>query len=341
MLRGSHASVLVGALALTAAFMPAAAHAQAPQVVHTGTAPTGYEVTFKVTDPSARRMRIKGEWGFASPAEILASPFNTSGPRLPAQWRPGDVPLQAPNGPNANWPVADMTKDANGVWTWTTPLPSGVWSYQFYKDCDAQAPALTGCVATADPANPPWNTRGSVERFSQICVPSDPAFGTVDFSWQDAAPPAQRGTLEDVAYPSPLSTSPVGSHDLAVYLPPGYDPSRATPYPLFVLSHGGSEHEVDWSTQGRLPQIVDNLIAAGKMQPIVVAMTNFEDLANAEPGYADDVEHQVIPYMESRYNVTKSASGRATAGTSGGATRMNELLFHHTPVFGYVGVWSA
>src|SRR3954454_5200811 len=170
--------VVAAALALAAALAPTPARAQAlaPQVVHTGTGPTGYAVTFRIADPSARRMRIKGEWGFASPAEIVADPFHTSGPRPASQWRPGDVPLQAPNGPNANWPVADMTKDANGVWTWTTPLPSGVWSYQFYKDCDAQAPALTGCLATADPANPPCNTRGSVNRFSQIYVPSDPAF---------------------------------------------------------------------------------------------------------------------------------------------------------------------
>src|SRR3954452_5268762 len=93
---------LLGALAV-AALAPATAAAQAPaavspQVVHSGTAPTGYEVTFRISDPSARRMRIKGEWGFASPAEIVASPFNTSDPRLPAQRRPGDVPLQAPNG---------------------------------------------------------------------------------------------------------------------------------------------------------------------------------------------------------------------------------------------------
>src|SRR3954452_2331505 len=66
MLKGPRVSALVGALAFAAGMVPAAAHAQAPasvpQVVQTGTAPTGYEVTFRISDPSARRMRIKGEW---------------------------------------------------------------------------------------------------------------------------------------------------------------------------------------------------------------------------------------------------------------------------------------
>ncbi|WP_433473840.1 alpha/beta hydrolase-fold protein [Spirillospora sp. CA-142024] len=313
-----------------------------PQVVHTGTAPTGYKVTFRIYDPSATRMRIKGEWSFSSASDIAADPTN-SNPRSPDQWKPGDVPLQSPVGPNANWPVADMVKDpATGVWSYTTPLPSGVFSYRLYRDCDAPAPDLTGCTPAADPSNPPWNTRGSVETSSQVYVPSDPRFGTADYSWQADAPPGRRGTLTDVSYPSALSTSPVGSHDLAVYLPHGYDPHRATPYPLFVLSHGGGgEQEVDWSTQGRQIQIIDNLIAAGKMQPVVVAMTNFMNLDGAEPGYASDVRNAVIPFMQQKYNVTTSASGRAFAGTSGGGTRANVMLFDNTTAFGYYGIWSA
>ncbi len=165
--------------AATAAGTPQGAPARfSPQVVHTGTAPTGYEVTFRVHDPSATRMRIKGEWSFSSAADIAAAPLNPN-PRLPEQWQPGDFPLQSPNGPNANWPVADMAKDPDtGVWSYTTPLPSGVFTYRLYRDCAAAAPDLTGCTPMADPSNPPWNTRGSVETSSQVYVPSDPTFGS-------------------------------------------------------------------------------------------------------------------------------------------------------------------
>lgn len=38
-----------------------------PQVTHTRTAPTGYQVTFRYRDPKATRVQIKGEWYFANP----------------------------------------------------------------------------------------------------------------------------------------------------------------------------------------------------------------------------------------------------------------------------------
>ena len=45
--------------------------------------------------------------------------------------------------------------------------------------------------------------------------------------------------------------------------------------------------------------------------------------------------------MQRHYNVTTSPQGRAFAGTSGGATRANVLLFDNTTAFGYFGIWSA
>src|SRR3954470_9082945 len=143
MLRGPRPSVLAGMLAIGAGVVPATANAQvaSPQVVHTGTAPTGYEVTFRISDPTATRMRIKGEWFFSDEAHSSFNPPTSEG-RLPSQWKPGDFPLATPNTTEPNGPVADMVKDANGVWTYTTPLPSVWFTYQFYKNCDAAAPAL-------------------------------------------------------------------------------------------------------------------------------------------------------------------------------------------------------
>jgi len=63
--------------------------------------------------------------------------------RLPSQWKPGDFPIANPNnGAAANWPVADMVKGADGVWTYTTPMPSGTYTYSYYRNCDAAAPQL-------------------------------------------------------------------------------------------------------------------------------------------------------------------------------------------------------
>ena len=66
-----------------------------PEIRHTGTAPTGYEVTIRYVDASASSVRIKGEWYFSSAAESSAVPPVSPG-RLPSQWRPGDFPLSFP-----------------------------------------------------------------------------------------------------------------------------------------------------------------------------------------------------------------------------------------------------
>src|SRR3954469_24961684 len=124
------------AAAMTAALVLApAAHAQTPAVVspevtHTGTAPTGYTVTFRVFDPAATRMRIRGEWFFSGVTDTTTT---SSAGRLPSQWQLGASRIATPNaGAAANWPVADMTLDAaTGVWSYTTPMPSGTYTYQF------------------------------------------------------------------------------------------------------------------------------------------------------------------------------------------------------------------
>jgi hypothetical protein len=318
----------------------------APQVVHTGTGPTGYEVTFRYYDPSATSVRIRGEWFFSSPSGTTTT---TSQGLLPAQWAPGDFPIAYPNqGATPNWPVSDMSLDRRtGIWSFTTPLPSGTFTYGFYVNCTAAAPALTGCTELSDPSNPPWNqtgstVQGSVEPDSEVYVPSDPRFGTPDLSWQQPHPGA--GQLLDVSYPDPQSTSPVGSHPLAVFLPPGYDPHRSTPYPTLYLSHGAGGNEVDWSTQGAANSILVNLMAEGKVQPMVMVMTNFNDLGSCgifdASCYRTDLADNVVPFVQSHFDVSPSPADRAFGGLSAGGLRGNDLLFNDTDLFGYYGIWS-
>src|SRR6202012_537432 len=99
----------------------------APKVVKTNTAPTGYEVTFRYYDPTATSVRLRGEWFFSSPGSTTTT---SSLGLLPSQWAPGDFPIANPNsGAAPNWPVASMTEDqATGVWSYTTPMPSGTYT---------------------------------------------------------------------------------------------------------------------------------------------------------------------------------------------------------------------
>ncbi len=173
-------------------------------------------------------MRIEGEWYFSSPSQTTLA---SSQGLLPTQWRPGDFPIAYPNSTARNWPVTSMSYDhRTGVWSYTTPLPSGVFTYGFYVNC--ASPEGQGCAEVSDPSNPPWNDLhgapvGSVEASSQVYVPSDPLFGTVGYWWQ--GPARAHGTLVDLAYPSSPAKQAADANRIAVYTPPGYTGTGLSP----------------------------------------------------------------------------------------------------------------
>jgi enterochelin esterase-like enzyme len=326
---------------------------RSPQVLHTGKVPTGYTVTFLYSNPAAKKVQIRGDWTFARPAEL--TPFVATPDHLivqgqglsPRDWRPGDFPLQHPNGLGAGGsPAADMTQGKDGVWTYTTPLPSGVFTYSFMVDCPAPTSGSGGaqCKRLADPDNPAWNAGagGSAgPASSQVFVPSDPAFNTVDYSWQ--GPASVRGKLTRETYASPGHLEPANQNYLVVYTPPNYDPKRAKPYPTLYLSHGGGGNEMGWSTQGALGNIMDNLINRGEIQPVVVVMPNgsgYPDSAHFE-AYDRDLIDNMIPFVEKRYHVSSSARERAFSGLSMGGMLTNTFMLKHPEVFQYYGMMSA
>jgi enterochelin esterase-like enzyme len=351
--RAPRAAALLIALAATTAGSPvlaAPASPSGPQVIHTGKGPTGYEVVFRYRNPAARRVLIKGEWSFARPStlpRLAATPDHpvVEGQNLPpSQWRPGDFPLQFPNSTGPNFPISAMTRGKDGTWTWRTPLPSGTFTYGFIVDCDKPDPAQ--CQPVADPANLPWNERrptglSSRAPNSQVHVPSDPAFGTVDLAWQ--APARVQGRLDHLQYPSPGHVAPATVNNLVVYTPPGYDPNRAAPYPTLWLSHGGGENELGWTTQGVAQNILDNLIATGEIEPMVVVMPNGAGYPDSDfnEAYDQDLITRMIPFVEARYHVARDPARRAFSGLSMGGMLTNSFIVKHPEAFGYFGMMSA
>ena len=69
-----------------------------------------------------------------------------------------------------------------------------------------------------------------------------------------------------------------------VYTPPDYFTNLKTRYPVLYLQDGGGEDERGWVTQGRMDNIMDNLIAAGKARPMIVVMENNSVLKPGETG---------------------------------------------------------
>jgi len=136
---------------------------------------------------------------------------------------------------------------------------------------------------------------------------------------------------------STLSYGANGASKLKVWTPVDYDPNRASAYPVLYLYHGMGQNYASWTEVGRAAQIMDNLYAQGKMKPMVVVM----------PGYAGtpgdiwgDLSGQVMPLVESTYNVSTDPAQRALAGLSWGGRLTQGTMVSHPGNFAYYGMFS-
>ena len=298
-------------------------------VIRSEDSPTGYYVTFRYSAPEAKRVRIRGEWNFS---DAYHSSTQKAAVIAPEDARPGDFPLQV----KGNWPAFDMEKNqTTGVWSYTIPLPSGTWSYRFVVDGVEGAALIdyTGAFVETDPNNRPMEKKLGEQNNSQVYVPFDPGKQVKDNSVQ-APRDDQKGAIVNLTY-EPVGVAEASIMDtaaIAVYLPYGYDAERETPYNVLYISHGsGLESEYSWFNKGSLANIMDNLIAQGRCEPFVVVAlnsyaTSFDDA---------NVVENVLPLVESKFNVSTQAPGRALAGLSGGARLTLRLAGSNPELFGY------
>jgi enterochelin esterase-like enzyme len=234
-----------------------------------------------------------------------------------------------------------MEKAETGIWTITTqPLPPEIYSYHFEADGDRRL----------DPSNP-RTTINLVSISNVVTVPGD-----TPQPWEDANVP--HGTLHRHIYTtSTVLGLPDNQSAYFVYTPPGYDEKAKKPYPVFYLLHGWSDSDSGWSAVGHANLILDNLLAAGKIKPMVVVMPlGYGDLAFVrDHGVWDDpaiIDHntdlftkalltEVLPRVESEYRVSKDRNGRAIAGLSMGGLESLEIGLTHTGQFAWIGGFSS
>ena len=294
--------------------------------------PTGYYVTFQYTDPDATRVRIYGEWWFS---DLAHASVRTSLNAAPEEWKDGYTVWKG----SKQWPTVDMTKGEDGVWSYTIPLPAGTWNYRFYVGGtpDADLTDYTDARVTWDPENPPMlydyeaDDLTNDEYLSSIYVPwdADKQANTVK-----RAEEAPRSGENGQAFFSKVTTADGFNASFGIYLPYEFDAQRAEPYPVLVIMHGGGGSESGWLNNG-LVNILDNMIAEGRLEPTVVVTPNGEDAEWNRPLILDSVVNYILPDMVENYHVSKDSARRAFAGLSmGGATTMY-AFFHNTDDFQY------
>jgi enterochelin esterase family protein len=241
-------------------------------------------------------------------------------------------------GPDAQ-EAGKMTKGADGVWTKTFDRPSSeLYTYTFSVDG----------VSALDPSNVFVQRDGT--RFMNALI-LDGGLGDLYKECEEA------GNLEHVWY---WSGTPGMYRRMYVYTPFGYDPNdKMRKYPVLYLLHGGGGDEDAWSTLGRTCQILDNLIARGEAVPMLVVMANGNPTQHAArtlmipeakvapsrgsgryDNYAS-MAADIVPYIDSHYNVIQDREGRAIAGLSMGGGHSVSISRQYPNVFDYVGVFSA
>ncbi len=166
------------------------------------------------------------------------------------------------------------------------------------------------------------------------------------------------GDLKAVWYDSPaIGTS---QRRMFIYTPPGYDKSEKK-YPVMYLLHGGGGDEEVWVSRGRANYIIDNLIASGKAEPMIVVITNGDvnnvgavldrtafDTKKDNTGigamaaglFEKSLVKDVIPYIEGNYRVIADASHRALTGFSMGGFQTQNITNTNPSMFKYIGVMS-
>ena len=182
--------------------------------------------------------------------------------------------LRAPNAAevllNGNWDNGTnikMTKDGQDIWSVTVgPLGEQLWGYSFSVDG----------VKVLDPGNGEYQRDGN--RYDNLLMISGPGSELWDFK-----PEIPHGTVQAMWYSSEILKQK--ARRMYVYTPPGYETSKAK-YPVLYLLHGGGGDEDAWITMGRANIILDNLIAQGKVKPMLVVMPNGNATQIVSQGYA-------------------------------------------------------
>jgi enterochelin esterase-like enzyme len=233
-------------------------------------------------------------------------------------------------------PVA-MQKDDQGMWSVTTaPLPPDYYGYSYIVDgTHSLDPYNHGLVPNLlSPGN-----------YVHVPGPSLP--------WEVNDVP--RGEVHHHFYKSTVADD---QRDYYVYTPPGYDPTGKTTYPVLYLLHGFSDDASGWTSVGHANVIFDNLIAQGKVKPMIVVMPlgygtmEMISLGWGSWGHNDVRERnftrfrealltEVMPRAEAEYRITKDRNSRAITGLSMGGSESLLTGLNNLDKFAWVGAFSS
>jgi len=171
-----------------------------------------------------------------------------------------------------------------------------------------------------------------------------------DKAFNDGLDDSQRGTVEEIYYPSrdytveeaALTDADRYEKHAWVYLPAGYDASdKDTEYPLFILLHGRGQNENTWGLSnkgrgGKIKGYMDRGMANGTVEKFICVVVTGVASKNWGPnGRGEDIDgfyafegelrNDLLPYIKANFNVKEGRDNVAMAGLSMGGIQTFEI----------------
>lgn len=245
--------------------------------------------------------------------------------------------IQAPDAADIKVDVAgkiyDMQKDGSGVWTAVTePLAPGFHYYFLVVDG----------VSVLDPSSEGYY--GYSRMAGGIEIPEDPAEAAY-YTFRKDVP---HGQVRELNYYSDLENA---RRRCYVYTPAEYETEPAKTYPVLYLQHGMGEDERGWHVQGKMADILDNLIAEGKCVPMIV-VTDYGNCGHplgSIPGETGEnfgtsfypiMLNELIPLIDTTFRTKADRRNRAMAGLSWGGHETFDITLRNLDKFGSIGAFS-
>lgn len=206
-----------------------------------------------------------------------------------------------------------FVKSAEGVWSGTIKdVKDGAYRYTFSVDGNT----------VFDPKN-----SSTAEDRPVALIQRE---GTSFFDMKDVP----HGAISQVFYKSSTMKATQRMH---VWTPAGYNASSDA-LPVFYLIHGGGDNDASWPGVGRANFILDNLLAEGKIKPMIVVFPNGSIPTDS---FASELMNDIVPYIEKNYKTLKGKDNRALAGLSMGGLETLNSFIAYPDQFAYINVMSS
>src|SRR5215218_9410947 len=135
--------------------------------------------------------------------------------------------------------------------------------------------------------------------------------------------------------------------DAIVFLPPGYNRSRAQRYPVVYALHGYSIGAEQWTGEIHVPQTIEGAFAKGAHEMIVV-LPDSKTVHNGSMysssvttgDFENYVARDVVAYIDAHYRTLARRESRGLVGHSMGGYGATRIGMKHADVFGSLYIMS-